>query len=352
MGGFVLLSACLSGVDGRRNVCDERIAKQCIFRDFRPEMGSFRDSREHVHRAVGSRQWAVDRALHATLPTAPPCLLSTAYCLLPCLLTGTIRSTHGLVIERLARLGYASIGIVYMIVGGFAVAAALGKRGSTGGHEDAFRFIREQPFGRVLLVVIAIGLVGYVLWRFASAFSDSEHRGSDVKGLGIRIASVFRGLVYSVIAFEVMRMVAGKGGGGSGGEQQADHWTSRLMQQPFGRWLVALAGLGVVAYGAYQLYAAWDAKLSKRIRLGEMDSRVRNKVVAISRFGIGARGVVFFIVGGSLVLAAVRHNPETAHSTTGAMQELPQPLLVAVGLGLAAYGVYALVNARYRRIKA
>lgn len=255
-------------------------------------------------------------------------------------------------IERLARLGYASIGIVYMIVGGLAVAEGLGKRGSTGSHRDALALIRDQPFGRVLLGIIAIGLVGYVLWRFVSAVTDTENRGSDVKGLGIRIASFFRGLVYAAIAVEVMRMIANKSGGGGSGDDEAQHWTGRLMQAPFGRWLIAAAGIGVVAYGAYQLYAAWDAKLSKRISLGEIDSNVRGKVIAISRFGIGARGLVFFVIGGSLVLAALRHNPQAAHGTTGALQEFPPPLLVVMGFGLAAYGVYALVNAKYRRIKA
>lgn len=254
-------------------------------------------------------------------------------------------------IERLARLGYASIGIVYMIVGLFAVRAGVGRRGSTGGRQDAFAFILHQPFGRFLLVVIAAGLVGYVLWRFVSAVTDSEHRGNDVKGLGIRAGSIFRGLVYSAIALEVMRMIARNSSRGSGGgEQRAEHWTRRLMQQPFGQWLVALAGLGIVAYGAYQLYAAWDAKLSKRISLGELDGRVRGKVIAISRFGIGARGLVFLIIGGSLLLAALRHNAAAAHDTAGALRELPPPLLILTGLGLAAYGVYALVNAKYRRI--
>jgi hypothetical protein len=255
-------------------------------------------------------------------------------------------------IERLARLGYASIGIVYMIVGGFAVAAGLGRRGSTGSQKDAFALILHQPFGRVMLAVVALGMIGYVLWRFVSAVTDSEHRGSDMKGLALRAASVFRGLAYSAMAFQVVRMIERNASSGPGNEQKAEHWTARLMEQPFGRALVALAGAGVVAYGAYQLYAAWDAKLSKRISLGAMDSRLRDKVVLISRFGIAARGVVFFIIGGSLLIAALRHNPKAAHGTTGALQELPQPLLVLVGLGLAAYGVYALVNAKYRRIKA
>ena len=236
-----------------------------------------------------------------------------------------------------------------MIVGGLAAASGAGRGGSTGGQENAFRTILRQPFGRVVLGIMALGLIGYTLWRFVSAATDSEHRGGDAKGLGVRIGSAFRGVVYAGIAFEVIRLLMHRGGG-SGGDTQAQHWTSELMKQPFGPWLVGAVGLGIVGYGAYQLYAAWDAKLSKRINLGEIDSRVRRKVIAISRFGIGARGVVFFIIGGSLVMAAVKHSPSRARSTSGALESLPDPVLVLVGLGLAAYGVYALVNARYRRI--
>ena len=252
-------------------------------------------------------------------------------------------------IERLARLGYASIGIVYMIVGGLAATAGLGKGGSTGGQKSAFLVILRQPFGEVALGIIALGLIGYTLWRLVSAANDSEHRGSDAKGWAIRAASAGRGLIYGAITVEVIRLMMDRSSG-SGGDQQTKHWTARLMEKPFGPWLVGAVGLGVVAYGAYQLYAAWDAKLSKRLSLGEMDDRVRRKVVGISRFGIGARGVVFLVIGGSLVVAAVKHNPQAAHGTSGALASLPHPLLGAVGIGLAAYGVYALVNARYRRI--
>lgn len=252
-------------------------------------------------------------------------------------------------IERLARLGYASIGIVYMIVGGLAALAGLGRGGSTGGHERALHVILRQPFGKVALGIIALGLLGYTIWRLVSAATDSEQRGSDAKGLAIRAASAGRGLIYGAITIEVVRLMMNRGSSG-GGDQEARHWTARLMEQPFGPWLVAAVGLGVIAYGAYQLYAAWDAKLSKRISLGEMDARLRRKVVAISRFGIGARGVVFFVIGGSLVVAAFKNNPDAAHGTSGALASLPDPVLAVVGVGLAAYGVYALVNARYRRI--
>ena len=256
----------------------------------------------------------------------------------------------GGMIERLARLGYASIGIVYIIGGTLAAMAGLGRGGSTGGHEHALLVILRQPFGRIALGVIAIGLVGYTLWRLVSAVTDSEHRGDDAKGWAIRAASAGRGLIYGAITIEVVRLIMNRGGGSRGGDQEAQHWTARLMEQPFGPWLVATAGLGVIAYGAYQLYAAWDSKLSKRISLGEIDDRVRRKVVAVSRFGIGARGIVFFVIGGSLVVAAMKHDADAARGTSGALASLPDPVLIVVGIGLAAYGVYALVNARYRRI--
>ncbi|HEX2833481.1 MAG TPA: DUF1206 domain-containing protein [Thermoanaerobaculia bacterium] len=257
-----------------------------------------------------------------------------------------------MILSKLARLGYASAGLVYMIVGALTVAAGLGKRKSGSGSHDAFLVILDQPFGRIALIVIAFGLTGYALWRLVSGVTDSEHRGSDPKGLAIRAGSIGRGLIYAAFTIEVVRLITrGRGGGQSGGDQQTQHWTSRLLDAPFGPWLVGAIGLGVVIYGAYQLWAAWDAKLSKRLHLGEIDARVRRKVIAISRFGLGARGIVFFVAGGSLVLAAVRHDPSEAHGTAGSLAILPQPMLIVIGIGLIAYGVYALVNARYRDIR-
>jgi hypothetical protein len=259
-------------------------------------------------------------------------------------------------VERLARLGYASIGVVYIIAGLLAAAAGLGAGGSTRGQKGAFDFIRHQPFGRVILVVIAIGLIGYALWRFIDGLTDSEHRGDDLKGIAVRVGSVARGILYTAIAIEVIRVVVRGSSGGEGSDANAKHWTARLIDEPFGRTLVAIAGLAIVISAAYQLYKALAAKLSDRLHLGSIDASVRRKVVAISRIGIASRGVVFFIIGGSLVVAALHYNPGEARGTAGALRQLARPfggaLLVGVGLGLAAYGVYALVNARYRSIQA
>ena len=256
-----------------------------------------------------------------------------------------------MIIERLARLGFASVGTVYLIMGMLAAAAGLGKGAGTTDHEGAIEYLLDKPFGKPLLVVMIFGLIGYSLWLLASGFTDSDSRGSEPKGLAIRVGQAFRGLVYAVFIIEIVRLLT-RGESPEGSEQKADHWTARLMEQPFGRTMVAVVGLGIIGYGAYQLYRAWESKLSKRLHLGAMKAATERKVIAISRLGIGARGIVLLVVGGSLLIAAMRHNPSSAHGTQGALGELPSPLLVAVGIGFMAYGIYAFANARYRAIHA
>src|SRR5688500_2806300 len=232
-----------------------------------------------------------------------------------------------------------------------AAASGLGKGGGTTDHEGAIQYLLDKPFGKPVLVIMILGLIGYALWLLASGFADSDRRGSKPKGLAIRVGQAFRGLVYGLFVIEIVRLLA-RGKSPEGSEQKADHWTGRLMEQPFGRTMVAMVGLAIIGYGAYQLYRAWESKLSKRLHLGEMKVSTERKVVAISRVGIGARGIVLLVVGGSLLIAAMRHNPSSAHGTQGALGELRSPLLVAVGIGFMAYGVYAFVNARYRAINA
>jgi len=256
-------------------------------------------------------------------------------------------------IERLARLGYISVGAVYVIIGGITAAAALHGGQRTPDRRDAFFFIIEKPFGHLLLLIIAAGLIGYALWRLSSGFFDSDRRGSDAKGIAIRIGSVTRGIAYGAAAVRVLRMATHHGGAGRGSDASARRWTASAFDHPFGRWAVGIAGLIVIGAGVYQLTRAFRAKLSKRLDTRRISDALR----AICRFGIGARGVVFGVIGVSIVNAAIRYDPSRAKGTSGALGTLAaQPfgrlLLIVIAVGLIAYGVYAFVNAKYRRIEA
>jgi hypothetical protein len=258
-------------------------------------------------------------------------------------------------VERLARLGYLSVGVVYAVIGVLAMGAGLGRRGKTTDQHGAMTTILEQPFGQVLLGIVALGLIGYAVWRFVAGFNDSERRGRDAKGLALRAGSIARGVFYTGFAAEVVRLaLRGSGGGSGGGDARTKHWTATLMGKPFGRWILGIAGLIVVGYGLYQLVNAWRAKLSKQLRLNPMQASMRRTIIGVSRFGIGARGLVFTVIGASLVLAAYRHDAGAARGTSGALQTLADPmgglLLVPIGLGVAAYGIYGWINAKYRII--
>jgi hypothetical protein len=254
-------------------------------------------------------------------------------------------------IERLARLGYASIAAVYAIVGAVTLGAAFGRnRTEAASAREAFDVILRQPFGRVLLIVVGAGMLGYAAWRYLSAIKDTDRRGSDAKGLAIRTGSFIRGLVYTALAVEAFRMTPA-----AGSDEKARHWTAALMDQPFGRWLVLAAGLAIVGTGIYQMWRAWRAKLGKKLRIEYVTESFRRKVVAISRFGIAARAIVFLVVGVSIVRAAWRHSASAAAGSEGALHRLgaaSQWLLAIVAVGLIAYGIYQLLNARYRLIEA
>lgn len=255
-------------------------------------------------------------------------------------------------IEYLARLGYRALGTVYIIIGFFAAAAGLGIGVvKTADRGDAIRFILHQPFGRMILLILSLGLAGYAIWRLICGLRDAENWGSDAKGLAIRFGSVVRGLVYGGIAIEVFRLALRQTGGRPGGDAQTRHWIARAMDKPHGYWLVAIAGLSVLGYGVFQIYCAWKAKLERNVHIPH------GVLTAISRLGLAARGVVFLIIGSSLLFAAAQHDPGEARGTSGALRELAsQPfgshLLTLVGVGLVAYGVYAFLNARYRYIHA
>lgn len=252
----------------------------------------------------------------------------------------------------LARFGYAAKGIVYLIIGILAAQAALGSGGQTTGPTGALSWLSNQAFGMILLSVVAIGLFGYALWRFVEAWVDPGHEGADAEGLIKRIGFAVSGIIYGLFGVEALRIAFGSSGGGG---DQAQDWTARLMAQPFGLWLVGIVGVIVIGTGLYQFYRAYTASFREKLKLHEMSSEEITWSTRAGRIGFAARGVVYLIIGGFLIAAAWQADPQEAAGIGEALRTLGQQpygpwLLGIVALGLAAYGIFALVLARYRRI--
>lgn len=256
-------------------------------------------------------------------------------------------------IETLARVGYASRGVLYIIIGALAIALAIGSGGATTGSRGALQTIAEQPLGTAALIIIALGLAGYAIWRLSEAFANPQHLGSDAKGVARRIGYAVRAVIYGGLAIAAARMALGDSSGSSSG--QTDSWTARVMELPGGRWLVGIAGAIIIGYGIHRLIQAWRADIGKQMRLGEMSADTGRWVIHVSRFGIAARGVVFVLVGWFFVQAAVQYDPSEAGGVAEALNAIAResygPILLGiVALGLIAFGVYSLLEAKYRRI--
>jgi hypothetical protein len=208
----------------------------------------------------------------------------------------------------------------------------------------------------VLLGLTAVGLSCYAVWRLFCALFDPERREDDVKRLFVRLGYAGSGLAHAGLALEAARLALGHYGAGAGGER-AESWTARLLDAPFGPWLVGAVALGVAGYGAAQIVRGLSRKVEERLRLGELAPDERRLVVRVGRVGTVARGIVFGIIGVLLMRAAVRHDPEEAGGLGDALGTLAQQpyapvLLGSMALGLGAYGAYQLVKARYRVIAA
>lgn len=259
---------------------------------------------------------------------------------------------HRDAITLFARMGYASRGIVYVLVGGLATLAAFGQGGQTEGSRGALERVLTAPFGRIMLGLIAVGLVGYAMWRTIQAVKDADHHGNSAKGLTIRAGLLASAITHILLAFFAAMLIfqfAGSSGDSSGGSQGVAGW---LMQQPFGRWLVGGIGLILIGVGIAHAIKGYKAKFDKHFA---MPPQTQQWAYPICRFGLVIRGLVFVIVGSFFIIAAYQINPNQAGGmgevfSTLRSQPFGQWLLAFVALGLFAFGLYSLLAAVYRRI--
>jgi hypothetical protein len=242
-------------------------------------------------------------------------------------------------LDGLGRAGMATRGLLYAVVAWLAIEVAHGD-GRRADSKGALATIAHQPLGRVLLVVVAVGLVAMAAWTVASVVLKD--------GAG-RFSRIGRLCVYlSLFTVAVSLILSGRGGGN---DKEADI-TARVLRLPAGPWLVGLVGIGIVVAGTAQVRKMFGRRWAKAVQLEKVPPRGRGAVGAVAATGIAARAVVFVLIGAFLVRAAVRYNPGEATGVDGALKRLAAAshgpaLLTAVAVGFLAYGMWCAVIARY-----
>lgn len=256
---------------------------------------------------------------------------------------------HAKTLGWLARAGLVARGVVYGIIGILALELALGEGGKATDQEGALQTIAHQSFGKALLVLVAIGLAGYSLWRIvrAAVGHGAEQRDSGFE----RISSLDSGIAYGLLCITAIGILTSSGGG-SGSTKQT---TGGVLDWPAGQILVGVAGAILIGVAVYQAYKGLARKFLEDANTGEMSEGVEKGYTALGVFGHVARAVVFALVGYGLLKAALDYNPKEAVGLDGALRELAHasygPLLLgAVAVGLAGFALYSIVDSRYRKV--
>ena len=254
--------------------------------------------------------------------------------------------------ERLARLGLAARGVLFIVLGILTFRIAFGHFQANASQQGALQELASQPGGKILVWIVAIGLIGYALWRLlAAAF------GPIVDPVAIeakqRVKALAEGIGYGAVAFLAVRVATGSSSSStSGGSGQKP--ASTVLSWPGGQFLVGLAGLVIIGIGVFFIVDGVRADFTRELKITTKPG-ARKAVIALGRFGRISQGVVFGIIGVLVMIAAVTYDPNKAKGLDGALKTLAgQPygkwLLGLIALGFLAYGLYGLAESKLRRL--
>jgi hypothetical protein len=254
-------------------------------------------------------------------------------------------------VDRLARVGLAARGLVYVLIAVLAFQVAFGGRGERADQQGAFQALAQNGWGKFLLWVVVVGFFGYAAWLVTDALWGHRYEPKPSKKAADRIESGVKAAFYVGLGIAAVRVVTGSSKGGSAGED----FTAKLLKMTGGRFLVILGGVVIIAVAAVLTWRGLKTKFTEHLNLAQLSPTGRKAVVNLGKVGYIARGAVFALIGILVIAAAVTFDPTKARGFDPALRELAaQPygpwLLSLVAVGLVCFGVYSFAEAKYRRL--
>ena len=256
-------------------------------------------------------------------------------------------------VSVIARLGYIAKGIVYFMVGLLTIQTTIGLGGETSNTTDALQQIIYRPYGRFLLTGIMIGLIAHAIWRILQGTIDPENRGKDAGVALFRFIDFMTGCLYLSISYAAWQILQGLST--QDGGQTTEVWVGKILDLPFGTWLVMICAIAILAGGVYQFYSAWYARFDESFDKSDMSRKERVALRLFGRIGISAWGIVYCMVAYLFYLAAINYDADAAGGLSQALAALRQQpygqwVLGITSAGLLIYGLYLLILSYYHRV--
>lgn len=252
-------------------------------------------------------------------------------------------------LDHVAQAGLVAFGVVHLVIGWLAVQLAFGDREGSASASGAVHELAQQPFGSVLVWLVAVGMYLLAAWQLVEALTG--HRQEDGATLvRERLTSAGKAVIYAVIGTIALRIALGEGSGGS--EKSTDTMTARLMDVPAGQVLVGLVGAGIIAVGGALVFEGLTDRFLKDIDREGESGVTGTAYIWLGRVGYSAKGAALGVVGVLFAYAAITHEADKSGGLDQALSEvLDQPfgpvLLTAMGLGFACFGVFCFAWARH-----
>jgi hypothetical protein len=256
--------------------------------------------------------------------------------------------------EKVARFGLVAQGISFGLVAVLAIELALGKGGKATDREGALQTLAHNGLGRIIVFVLGFGFGAYVLWRLTQVFlgHDVEEKGGREKWAK-RVSSLGKAAIYGALCWFAFSVAFGKHhGGGSNKEQEA---TKGILGWPGGSWIVYGIALGIAGAALWNLYRALSGKYKDSLKTGQMSSTELKWTTRIAFVGLTSRAVVFGLISWFFFKAAADYDAKKARGLDGALRKLANApygtaLLGIVAAGLFAFGLFCVIQARYREV--
>jgi hypothetical protein len=251
-------------------------------------------------------------------------------------------------VKGAARAGYVARGVLWSLIGLLALRLAFaGSGGKKADKSGALQEIGSKPFGKVLLILMAVACALYAAWHLLEAALNFED-----KGVGGRIFRVVRAVIYISLVSAILRYALSKQSGND--NKKSEDFTEKMLDWPLGAWLVAAVGLALIGAGLYNGRQATGDRFKKHLECWNSDHA--KAVDTLAKVGLFARMLVFVLVGGLFIQAAVTHDKDKAGGLDAALRRLidwpfGRVLLGALAVGLIAFGLYSFAEAKYRRIE-